>query len=138
MNLNLLPIAHWHEFLDTIFFFKVVTGRVRVSLFSCKSQLLALPALTATGFMSLTLFQGNVILLYLRNWKREMGPLLQNVANQVFDIQRAKEVNVVYSAKLENFIYYDTSYFKKCYKIRHTLLLYFYTTSHECQLTLLK
>ena len=36
--------------------------------------------------MSLTLFQGNVILLYLRNWKREMGPLLQNVANQVFDI----------------------------------------------------
>ena len=36
--------------------------------------------------MSLTLFQGNVILLYLRNWKREVGPILQTVVNQVFDI----------------------------------------------------
>ena len=36
--------------------------------------------------MSLTLFQENVILLYLRNWKRETGPILQNVANQVLDI----------------------------------------------------
>ena len=31
MNLNLLPISYWHEFLDMIFFFKVVTGTVRVS-----------------------------------------------------------------------------------------------------------
>ena len=31
MNLNLLPISSWHEFLDMIFFFKVVTGTVRVS-----------------------------------------------------------------------------------------------------------
>ena len=31
MNLNLLPISHWHQFLDMIFFFKVVTGRVRVN-----------------------------------------------------------------------------------------------------------
>ena len=138
MNLNLLPISHWHEFLDMILFSKLKPEELElVLLFSCTSQLLALPDLTAT-VMSLTLFQGNVILLYLRNWKREMGPILQNVANQVFDIQHAKEVNVEYSAKLENFIYHDISYFKKCYKIRHTLLLYFYTTSHECQLTLLK
>ena len=32
MNLNLLPISYWHEFLDMIFFFKVVTGTFRVSL----------------------------------------------------------------------------------------------------------
>ena len=31
-KLNLLPISYWHEFLDMIFFFKVVTGIVRVSL----------------------------------------------------------------------------------------------------------
>ena len=31
MNLNLLPISYWHEFLDMIFFFKVVTGTFRVS-----------------------------------------------------------------------------------------------------------
>ena len=31
MNLNLLPISYWHEFLDMIFFFKVVAGTVRVS-----------------------------------------------------------------------------------------------------------
>ena len=31
MNLNLLPISYWHEFLDMIFFFKVVTGTIRVS-----------------------------------------------------------------------------------------------------------
>ena len=31
MNLNSLPISYWHEFLDMIFFFKVVTGTVRVS-----------------------------------------------------------------------------------------------------------
>ena len=31
MNLNLLPISYWHEFLDMIFLFKVVTGTVRVS-----------------------------------------------------------------------------------------------------------
>ena len=31
MNPNLLPISYWHEFLDMIFFFKVVTGTVRVS-----------------------------------------------------------------------------------------------------------
>ena len=31
MNLNLLPISYRHEFLDMIFFFKVVTGTVRVS-----------------------------------------------------------------------------------------------------------
>ena len=43
-----------------------------------------------------------------------------------------KDVNVAYSAKLENFIYQDISYFKKYYKIRHALLVYFYTTSHEC------
>ena len=30
MNLNLLPISYWHEFLDMIFFFKVLTGTVRV------------------------------------------------------------------------------------------------------------
>ena len=30
MKLNLLPISYWHEFLDMIFFFKVVTGTVRV------------------------------------------------------------------------------------------------------------
>ena len=26
MKLVLLPISYWHEFLDMIFFFKVVTG----------------------------------------------------------------------------------------------------------------
>ena len=31
MNVNLLPISYWHEFLGMIFFFKVVTGTVRVS-----------------------------------------------------------------------------------------------------------
>ena len=31
INLNLLPVSYWHEFLDMIFFFKVVTGTVRVS-----------------------------------------------------------------------------------------------------------
>ena len=31
MKLNLLPVSYWHEFLDMIFFFKVVTGTVRVS-----------------------------------------------------------------------------------------------------------
>ena len=31
MNLNLLPISYWHEFLDMTFFFKVVTGTFRVS-----------------------------------------------------------------------------------------------------------
>ena len=31
MNLNLLPISYWHEFLGMIFFFKVVTGTFRVS-----------------------------------------------------------------------------------------------------------
>ena len=31
MKLNLLPVSYWHEFLDTIFFFKVVTVTVRVS-----------------------------------------------------------------------------------------------------------
>ena len=31
MNLNLLPISYWHEFLDMLFFFKVVTGKFRVS-----------------------------------------------------------------------------------------------------------
>ena len=31
MNLSLLPIFYWHEFLDMIFLFKVVTGTVRVS-----------------------------------------------------------------------------------------------------------
>ena len=31
MNLNLLPISYWHEFLDMIFFFKAVTGTFRVS-----------------------------------------------------------------------------------------------------------
>ena len=31
MNVNLLPISYWYEFLDMIFFFKVVTGTVRVS-----------------------------------------------------------------------------------------------------------
>ena len=31
MNVNLLPISYWHEFLDMIFLFKVVTGTVRVS-----------------------------------------------------------------------------------------------------------
>ena len=30
-NFNLLPISYWPEFLDMIFFFKVVTGTVRVS-----------------------------------------------------------------------------------------------------------
>ena len=30
MNLNLLPISYWHEFLDMIIFFKVLTGTVRV------------------------------------------------------------------------------------------------------------
>ena len=30
MKLNLLPISYWHEFLDMIFFFKVLTGTVRV------------------------------------------------------------------------------------------------------------
>ena len=30
-KLNLLPISYWHEFLDMIFFFKVVTGIVKVS-----------------------------------------------------------------------------------------------------------
>ena len=126
MNLNLLPISHWHEFLNMIFFQSCNRHSQSQSFCSPASlQLLALPDLTAT-VMSLTLFQGNVILLYLRNWKREMGPLLQNVANQVFDIQHAKEVNVAYSAKLENFIYHDRSYFKKYCKIRHALLLYIF------------
>ena len=31
MNINLLPISYWHEFLDMIFLSKVVTGTVRVS-----------------------------------------------------------------------------------------------------------
>ena len=31
LNLNLLPISYWHEFLDMIFFFKIVTGTFRVS-----------------------------------------------------------------------------------------------------------
>jgi len=31
MNLNLLPNSYWHEFLDMIFLFKVVTGTLRVS-----------------------------------------------------------------------------------------------------------
>ena len=31
MNLNLLPNSYRHEFLDMVFFFKVVTGTVRVS-----------------------------------------------------------------------------------------------------------
>ena len=30
-KLNLLPTSYWHEFLDMIFFFKVVTGTVKVS-----------------------------------------------------------------------------------------------------------
>ena len=31
INLNLLPISYWHESLEKIFFFKVVTGTVKVS-----------------------------------------------------------------------------------------------------------
>ena len=31
MNLNILPISYWHEFLDMTFFFKVVTGPFIVS-----------------------------------------------------------------------------------------------------------
>ena len=31
MNLNLLPISYWHEFLEMIFFYKVVTTKFRVS-----------------------------------------------------------------------------------------------------------
>ena len=50
MKLVFLPTSYWHEFLDMIFFFKVVTGSVR----------------TAT-VMLLTLFQGNVILSLFRD-----------------------------------------------------------------------
>ena len=68
MNLNLLPISYWHEFLDMIFFFKVVTGTFRVSP-SVLLQVLVTRTnknLTAT-VMLLTLFQGNVILSPFRD-----------------------------------------------------------------------
>ena len=29
--LNLLPLAYWHEYLDMVFFFKAVTGRVEIN-----------------------------------------------------------------------------------------------------------
>ena len=31
MNFNSLPVSYWRKFLDMIFFFKVVTGTVRIS-----------------------------------------------------------------------------------------------------------
>ena len=31
MQLNLLPLTHWYEYRDTVFFFKAVTGRVEIN-----------------------------------------------------------------------------------------------------------
>ena len=31
IQLNLLPLTYWHEYLDTVFFFTAVTGRVEIN-----------------------------------------------------------------------------------------------------------
>ena len=31
MQLNLLPLTYWHEYLDMVFLFKAVTGRVEIN-----------------------------------------------------------------------------------------------------------
>ena len=73
MNLNLLPISCWQEFLDMIFFFKVLTGTGRVSP-SVLPQVLVTRTTRSNSnstvtvmSLALTLFQGNVILSLFRD-----------------------------------------------------------------------
>ena len=67
MNLNLLPISYWPEFLDMIFFFKVVIGTFRVGP-SVIPQVLVTRTTRSNSNRNVTHFiQGNIILSLFRD-----------------------------------------------------------------------
>ena len=69
INLNLLPISYWHESLEMISFFKVVTGTVIVSP-SILPQVLVTRTTRSSSTRNVThfnLFQGNAILSLFRD-----------------------------------------------------------------------